>query len=264
MPKLGVLDTTYPNRLNEIGVILLEPFSGTKKKHLLQCSKCNHIWTTTPLAITQIHKKWNTNSCPNCNIDRNNIRRATSRQQNIQSLVDKGFIILSNWDGRNSLGSNCKPLMVEVQNTKCGHIFQSNAVNLMRRDVECPICANKLRIQTLNQSSKDRSEEWRKTATEWRKYKSRVNNLTKIAYRQHRQIINPNNLPQGLAGTDGAYHLDHIVPIRYCFDNNIPEELCAHYENLQMLGWNDNVGSRDKLKDYVPKIFVDFVRTVVI
>jgi hypothetical protein len=46
---------------------------------------------------------------------------------------------------------------------------------------------------------------------------------------------------RGLAGQLGAYHLDHIISIKYGFDNNIPAEQIGHISNLQMLPWLENI-----------------------
>lgn len=250
---------SYEQRLTDIGIILLEPFKGTKTHHLMKCNNCSHEWSATPISKTQAFKKYGYNGCPECNKIRIQERNNTTRHQNIQVLLDKGFIILSDWDGRNAIGKDCMPLPVTVQNINCGHVFTSTAVNLLRRDITCPICAIDLRTHLLNKSSKERSDEWRKTATPWRAYKAKVSNITKISYRQNKHIINPNNIKFGRAGQNGAYHLDHIVPVRYCFENNIPEELCGHPDNLQVLEWKENISCRDKLKNNIPEIFVDFL-----
>lgn len=70
---------------------------------------------------------------------------------------------------------------------------------------------------------------------------NRVHVLTSKIYEEYKHEINPDNYLGGLAGQDGVYHLDHIVSIRYGFDNNIPPEQLAVKENLQMLPWKDNI-----------------------
>jgi len=251
----------YENQLYEIGILLGEPFKRAKDHHLLVCVHCNHQWTATPISKLQAFKKYGHNGCPKCNEQRIFNAQRLSRQRNIQSVLEKGLEILSNWDGRNAVGANCRPLLVRVRNTVCGHEFTSNAVNLLRTSVKCSVCGIAERAKKLTQTSLDRSEEWQKSAPEWKLYKSAVNKLTKQHYKQHKSKINPNNLPTGRAGTEGAYHIDHIVPIKYCYINQIPIELCAHPDNLQMLGWRENVGSRDKLKATVPNVFINYIKT---
>lgn len=72
--------------------------------------------------------------------------------------------------------------------------------------------------------------------TEWQNYKQKVRRLTEREYKKHKHIINPCDLPRGLR----LYEVDHIVPIFYGFNNNIPAEIIASVENLQMLHMTDN------------------------
>lgn len=76
---------------------------------------------------------------------------------------------------------------------------------------------------------------------EFTKYSRKVHKLTKKLYEQHYDIINPNGYKRGIAGEEGAYHLDHIIPIKYGYENKIPPEDIARIENLQMLPWKTNV-----------------------
>lgn len=242
MPKSGDYDAGYPARLLNIGIELVGEFCGAKKHHNLKCAECGYEWRATPISKLQNYKKHKHTGCPKCIKAK---QHQQVREHNI-NIIEERFEILSTYDGQVQTTST-----ITVRNKKCQHIFEAYPGNLLHRDVKCPICATKYRTEVLNKSSKDRSEEWSKTATDWQLYKSKVASLSRKNYLQNKDQINPNNLPRGKAGEEGAYHLDHIVPVRYCFEHNIPEEVCAHPENLQMLGWRANVGSRDKLKEGV-------------
>jgi hypothetical protein len=91
--------------------------------------------------------------------------------------------------------------------------------------------------------------------TEWQLYNKTVRNLTEQVYRKHKHVINPSGLPRGLSktGVEGinVYQLDHIVPIFYGFQNQIPETLIASLQNLQLLHWRDN---NIKGKKYDPTV----------
>lgn len=251
----------YIQRLADAGVTLLSPLGRVKEHHQLRCDTCGTEFTATPLSITQIFKKWGTNGCASCNLVRQESTKLVSRTANMKMLRDRGLEILSDWDGRNAMGAKCIPLPVTVRNTHCGHTFTSNAVNLLRRGVECPICAKQLKTNNINHWSELNSARWRQTASDWQKYKSEVTKLSRIAYKENKHTINPHNLPTGRAGTEGAYHIDHVVPIRYCYDHDIPPNICADVSNLQMLGWRENVGSRDKLKEGrdIPTVFQNYI-----
>lgn len=250
---------TYPNRLLEIGIILLEPYSKAKNHHQLRCINCNHIWLATPLSKLQAYKKYGFNGCPNCNEIRIKERNDITRQQNKQTLTDKGLLYPDWWTGQRVWDKDNTQILLPVTQQKCGHTFISTVINLLSTDMTCSICGKEERTTHINKWSLANSEEWKKTADIWQMYKSKVTKLSRISYKKNKEKINPNNLPTGRAGTEGAYHIDHIVPMRYCFINYVPEEICAHPDNLQMLGWRDNIGSRDKLKEYVPDIFKEFL-----
>lgn len=263
MPAPGNIDNTYPEKLQQIGITLLEPFMGAKKHHSLLCNTCSHQWTATPISKLQTNKKYGVSGCPNCNTNKKNDIYSKHRQQVIQDLFDRGIEILDNdYDGRLRLdySKSLKDEKIKVRNINCGHIFMVTPLNLIQSKVECGICGPIKRITNATAWSKANSEEWKKTADIWQRYQSKVRAQTRLSYKDNKDKINPNNLPTGKAGTEGAYHLDHIVPIRYCFENYIPVDLCGHPDNLQMLGWRENVGSRDKLKEYVPEIFKDYIK----
>lgn len=51
----------------------------------------------------------------------------------------------------------------------------------------------------------------------------------------------PNIEHRGLAGIDGAYHVDHRISIHFGFVNTIPPYLIGSIHNLEMLPWRDNI-----------------------
>lgn len=174
-------------------------------------------------------------------------RYQLSRQKNIQTLKDRGLEILSDWDGRRAVGAKCVPLPVTVRNKQCGHAFTSNAVNLLSRGIRCSVCGVLERTSNINHWSEQNSDKWRQTAPAFKVYRSTVTKLTKATYKKHKAELNPNNLPFGRAGTAGAYHLDHIISVKYGFDNNIPPEQLAQVKNLRVIPWLENIVKRDKL-----------------
>ncbi len=74
-------------------------------------------------------------------------------------------------------------------------------------------------------------------------YRNCVFRLTSGNYRKYKNIINPLNLNR----IRGEYHLDHIYPIMEGFRNNIPVNIIANPNNLQMLSEHDNILKRDKV-----------------
>ena len=79
---------------------------------------------------------------------------------------------------------------------------------------------------------------------EYKKYSNKVRRLTEKNYVKCFDIINPNNYPRTLCGVDGGYQIDHKLSVRFCYDNNISEEVCACLDNLQMIEWTQNLNKR--------------------
>jgi hypothetical protein len=80
-----------------------------------------------------------------------------------------------------------------------------------------------------------------------KKYHRRVWNLT---YKQPIEFLE-NFDKRGKSGIDGAHQIDHIIPIKYGFENNIPAEEIAHINNLRMLTWEENISKGSKHYPYL-------------
>lgn len=76
---------------------------------------------------------------------------------------------------------------------------------------------------------------------EYTRYKNKVHRLSEKVYSENKEIINPNNYKRTLAGIKDGWQLDHIISVRYGFDNNIPAEVLCEVENLRMLPWQKNL-----------------------
>jgi hypothetical protein len=68
-----------------------------------------------------------------------------------------------------------------------------------------------------------------------------VHGLSNKNYKLNIDIINPNNYPRTICGIDGGWQLDHIIPIKECFELGIPIEEAADISNLRMLPWRENL-----------------------
>ena len=75
----------------------------------------------------------------------------------------------------------------------------------------------------------------------FKQYRNRVAVRTEKVYEEYQHEINPEGYMRGLAGVEGAWHLDHIVSVREGFDNSTSVEEICKKENLQMLPWLDNI-----------------------
>lgn len=261
MPAPGNIQTNYPDLLKEhLGIILLESYKGAKLHHLMQCGDCGHKWSATPLSKMQNYKKYpNSKGCPSCYETTRHNKHHDVRQDTLKKISTAGLRILT--EGYNGKRGDIY-FTIRVQHADCGHIFDLRVANFLNRKLvrsnSCKLCGIRTRSLQLTQTSLDRHEEWLKTATEWQLYKYEVNLETNKSYRQYKHIIDPNNLPRG--SIDGGYHLDHIISRRYCFDNDIPVEICGNYQNLQMLPWRDNISKGTRLVTNIPEIFNKYIK----
>jgi hypothetical protein len=81
---------------------------------------------------------------------------------------------------------------------------------------------------------------------EYKKYQYEVQKLTEENYVKYIDEINPMRYVRTLCGVENGWQLDHIVSIKYGFENNIEPRVIAAVENLQMLPWIDNLKKGSK------------------
>jgi hypothetical protein len=135
---------------------------------------------------------------------------------------------------------NCKTCNKEVKKNLSNKTKQYCSVKCMFNSeeyIEKLSSANKEYMQTEAYSNSIKKED----TPEYKKYSNRVQTLTRKNYIFYKEEINPENLPRGVAGRKGSYHLDHKISVRYGFDNNISPDVIADKSNLQMLPWRENV-----------------------
>jgi hypothetical protein len=86
------------------------------------------------------------------------------------------------------------------------------------------------------------SGRWRDTneIEDFERYRNKVRLLTKESYRKYFYEI-PNANKRGY-----DWHLDHKYSILNGFKNNIPKEVIAHYSNLEVIPYNENISKHSK------------------
>lgn len=79
----------------------------------------------------------------------------------------------------------------------------------------------------------------------FKKYRNRVAVRTRKTYEQFKDEINPDNLPLGKCGIDGAHQIDHIITVRQGFEAGTLIETISAKENLQIMPWLENLQKYD-------------------
>lgn len=83
---------------------------------------------------------------------------------------------------------------------------------------------------------------WNPRKSEFKTYLSKVTSITK----RNDLTILENFNRRGMAGVDGAYHLDHIFSIKHGFENRISPMIIGNKNNIRMLTWENNYNKRAK------------------
>ena len=104
-------------------------------------------------------------------------------------------------------------------------------------------CSHSCQQRTANVAAKGiGSRKVRNPATpEYKKYARQVHGLSQKIYEEYKQIINPNDYPRTLCGVEDGWQLDHITPIKECFEKGLTPQEAAQVSNLRMLPWKDNL-----------------------
>ena len=104
-------------------------------------------------------------------------------------------------------------------------------------------CSHSCQQKTANVAAKGKgSRKIRNPNTpEYKRYVRLVHGISQIVYQMNIDIINPNRHVRTLCGVDGGWQLDHIKPIKECFEKGLTPEEAASVDNLRMLPWRDNL-----------------------
>lgn len=56
-----------------------------------------------------------------------------------------------------------------------------------------------------------------------------------------------------------SFHLDHIIPISFCYKNNVAPEMVADIRNLRFVHFRTNLKKRDKITERAEKLIKEFL-----
>jgi hypothetical protein len=228
-------------RINSSNIRLVGPYIGIKKHQDVKCTICDTIFKATPIAVlSAFEKNPNSSHCPTCNKDKQDNKRISTVQRYIDKLDKIGdYEILTN----NIQAKNQK---IEVYRKTCGHTFAAQLNNIADGISICSVCNNTNKTNRLKEIWQKVYEYNKANESEYKKFTKLVWKYTRLSKKHHMDKINPDNLPITLAG-QGGYHVDHILSINYCFNNNISAEVCGDYSNLRTMEASANISKSTKL-----------------
>lgn len=126
---------------------------------------------------------------------------------------------------RTCIGKNCNTVFQVNQASKkkyCSHSCQQRTANVAAKGVGSRSIRNP-------------------NIEEYTRYARKVHHLSGKIYETHKNIINPNNYPRTLCGVEDGWQLDHIIPVKECFEKGMSIEEASALENLRMLPWKTNL-----------------------
>jgi len=246
-----IISMSYPLRLKNIGITLIDQYTTAKAHHRMRCDSCNHVWSATPISKLQNYKKYKTNGCPACHTHRKRTLADKINRKNISKMESLGFSIQSEYTTYKS------PIV--VRNNNCNHTWTTTPERIIGSNVKCKICNDLIKQTRFTIQNAKRKQTFNDTASDWERYKSDVRKKTEQQFIQHQSTLNPNNHPRGLAGLEGVYQLDHIISVKWCFENDVPYDKCSDVSNLQFIPWQQNLHKKHRMiTDYIPKSIQPF------
>jgi hypothetical protein len=143
---------------------------------------------------------------------------------------------------QSSVMSKPRPYQLKQETRTCiGK--ECNTTFTVNRASKKKYCSHSCQQRTANVAAKGiGSRKMRNPATpEYKKYARQVHGLSQKIYEEYKDVINPNNYPRTLCGVEDGWQLDHITPIKECFEKGLSPQEAAQVSNLRMLPWKDNL-----------------------
>lgn len=88
--------------------------------------------------------------------------------------------------------------------------------------------------------------------TEWAAYKFDVKKATLLSYKEHKEQLNPTDLPFGVC----QYQIDHIFSVRQGFEDGISPSVIGHWCNLRVIWHTENKSKHTKCGHTIEELTV--------
>lgn len=258
MSKRKLQQSQHPimERINNSNIRLVGPYIGIKKHQDVKCVICDTIFQATPIAVLSAYEQNpNSSHCPTCNKHKRIEKTHATGLNYIDLAKSKGYRILTECP-------YTRRGKVEVINPKCGHQFETELHYIANGNVECSICGREELSKITIVRNIQKSLEWQETAPECKIFKSEVDKFTNQTYNKCKELINPNDLPRGLAGVPDVYQLDHILSKKFCYTYGLSAEFCGSLDNLQMLSNTENNTKSARFLLNTPKTLMQYVPSI--
>jgi hypothetical protein len=215
-----------------------------------ECPKCKNIVTYTSRGNYRRAVRKNS-LCNKCTV-----RTSTEISEKIrQSLLGRKYP---------NRKSNCKAGKILLYKRECPsckrELSYSNnwsAVRATRHNAVCNSCSSRIYKKSWTYVIKE--DHVKKMAAKkagydtYEKYIQDLDNRKKY-YREVRKITRQQNISvlenydklRGLCGVDGAYQLDHVIPVSIGYQQGIAPEKIGDISNLQIIPWKDNLYKSNK------------------
>lgn len=146
-----------------------------------------------------------------------------------------------------SFKRNCPQCKKEM-----GYVTEFSFTRAIKQNAVCNSCSSKIYKKSWKYVIKD--EHVKKMAAKKAGYdtydaymadldnrKQYYREVRKITRQQDIRILENYDKLRGLCGVDGAYQLDHIIPVSVGYEQNIAPATIGHISNLQIIPWKDNL-----------------------
>lgn len=163
-------------------------------------------------------------------------RKLEANKRYYDKLIDMGFILHS---PRELLYN--KRSKYDVTNTECGHRFQAQGGNLLTGNTRCSVCGPKKRMAGALKAymlKYGRTYDLKKEED----YRKLVRSLSEKNWR----AAHPDSPKRARVGL----HLDHIIPISWCFKNGQSLEFASDIENLVLMDSKSNISKGCRISDF--------------
>ena len=221
----------------------------SQKVQNIECLLCGYIFKAIPKGKVNNFRKYNKPGCLKC-VAKERYKDDVERIQN--QLKDMGYILHEEYK------TNKTPTLLSNSNC-CNRPYRTRLDFVLQGNSICRPCNDDAKRKRLEEANELRYKNAAARLHGCALYRLTVRHLSEKAYTANINKLNPKGKIRKRSGQKGV-HLDHIVPIVWCFRNNIPEDICSHPDNLRIINSRWNAKKWSKLPSKFPDIFKPYVQ----